>query len=82
MAGAGKGNYVLISIAALNMIISLFYYLKVVRTIFMEKNESPMEKLAIDNWPKFAMAICVVGIIALGFVSWIYEYINHISFGL
>ncbi|CAN5635316.1 NADH-quinone oxidoreductase subunit N [soil metagenome] len=82
MAGAGKGNYVLIIIAALNMIVSLFYYLKVVRTIFMEKNEAPMEKLAIDNWPKLAMAICITGIIALGFVSWIYEYINGIVSGI
>ncbi|MES2645468.1 MAG: NADH-quinone oxidoreductase subunit N [Bacteroidota bacterium] len=82
MAGAGKGNYVLIVIAALNMIVSLFYYLKVVRTIFMEKNEAPMEKLAIDSWPKFAMAICVTGIITLGFVSWVYEYISGISIGM
>ncbi len=31
-----KGNYLLITIAALNMIVSLYYYLKVVRAMFMD----------------------------------------------
>jgi NADH-quinone oxidoreductase subunit N len=34
MAGAGKGNYVFIGIAALNMVISLYYYLRVIKAIF------------------------------------------------
>ena len=40
MAGAGRGNYVLIVIAALNMIIALYYYLRVVKAIFMDMNET------------------------------------------
>ena len=43
-AGAGKGNYLLITIAALNMIVSLYYYLKVVKAIFMDKNDQPDRK--------------------------------------
>ena len=31
MAGAGQGNYLLITIAALNMVISLYYYLKIIK---------------------------------------------------
>ena len=46
MAGAGKGNYVLIIIAVLNMIVSLFYYLKVVRTILWKRTNRPWK-----NWP-------------------------------
>ncbi len=45
MAGAGQGNYLLITIAALNMVISLYYYLKIVKAIFMDSNENPIEKL-------------------------------------
>ncbi|HVW62543.1 MAG TPA: NADH-quinone oxidoreductase subunit N, partial [Puia sp.] len=33
MAGAGKGNYIFIGIAALNMVISLYYYLRVIKAI-------------------------------------------------
>jgi NADH-quinone oxidoreductase subunit N len=41
MAGAGKGNYLFITIAALNMVVSLYYYLRVVKAIFMDENEEP-----------------------------------------
>ncbi|MEP7319396.1 MAG: NADH-quinone oxidoreductase subunit N [Panacibacter sp.] len=81
MAGAGKGNYTLIIIAALNMIVSLYYYLKVVKAIFMDKNEQPIEKLVINNYSKLALFICVAGIIATGFISWIYDYIYSLSIG-
>ncbi|NJO25401.1 MAG: hypothetical protein HC867_05975 [Bacteroidia bacterium] len=45
LAGAGKGNFLLISIAALNMVISLYYYLKVIKVMFMDANENPIETL-------------------------------------
>lgn len=82
MAGAGKGNYVFITIAALNMIISLYYYLKVVKAIFMDANEQPIEKLSINTLPKFAMIVCMLGIVSIGFIQPIYNYIYSLSFGL
>jgi NADH-quinone oxidoreductase subunit N len=82
MAGSGKGNYGLIIIASLNMIVSLFYYLKVVRTIFMEQPDLPIQKLTIDAYPRFAMAVCVAGVICLGIIGWFYEYINAIVAGV
>ena len=82
MAGAAKGNYTLIIIAALNMIVSLYYYLKVVKAMFMDKNEQPIEKLVINNYSKLALFICVGGIVLTGFVSWVYDYIYLLSTGL
>jgi NADH-quinone oxidoreductase subunit N len=79
MAGAGQGNYLLITIAALNMILSLYYYLKVVRALFMDANENPIEKIRIPASPKLALFICVTGIILTGLMSYIYEYIFSIS---
>ena len=68
-AGAGKGNYLLIVIAALNMVVSLYYYLKVIKTMFMDSNENPIEKIH-SNWqPKMAMAICIGGILITGLAS-------------
>ena len=81
MAGAGKGNYVFITIAALNMIISLYYYLKVVKAIFMDANEQPIEKLSINTLPKLAMIICMLGVVSIGFIHPIYDYIYSLSFG-
>jgi NADH-quinone oxidoreductase subunit N len=81
MAGAEKGNYLLITIAALNMIISLYYYLKIVRTMFMEDSPQPIEKLVIHGLPKFAMLLCIAGIVLVGFIPAIYTYIYSLSFG-
>lgn len=78
-AGASKGTYVFITIAALNMIISLFYYLKVVRAVFMEKNEQPVEKVQVSNTEKLALVLCGAAIVLLGLLSWVYDYIESFS---
>jgi NADH-quinone oxidoreductase subunit N len=74
-AGASSGTYWFITIAALNMMISLYYYLKVVRAMFMDKNNSPVEKINIAPGPKLALIICGAGIVLLGLLSWVYDYI-------
>ena len=82
MAGAAKGNYGIIIFAALNMVISFYYYLRVVKAIFMDENSMPIEKIIVPTVSKIAMYICVVGVIVTGLASVVYDYINSISFGL
>ncbi|HQW92272.1 MAG TPA: NADH-quinone oxidoreductase subunit N [Ferruginibacter sp.] len=78
-AGASKGSYFFITIAALNMIISLYYYLRVIRSVFMEKNDQPLEKIKMERSAKFALLICGAGIILVGLLSWIYDYIQSMA---
>ncbi|MBK5272518.1 MAG: NADH-quinone oxidoreductase subunit N [Bacteroidia bacterium] len=78
-AGAAKGNYLFIGIAALNMIVSLYYYLKIVRAMFMDKNELPVEKIKINPASKFGLIICAAGIVLVGLLSWIFDYINSLK---
>jgi NADH-quinone oxidoreductase subunit N len=78
LAGAGKGNYLLITIAALNMVISLYYYLKVIKAIFMDANEDPIEQIKTSWSPRIAMIICVAGIIITGLMSGAYQYIHSL----
>ncbi len=75
IAGAGKGNYMLISIAAVNMVIALYYYLRVVKAMFMDENENPIEKISITIFPKISFIICIIGILVTGLFSNIYQYI-------
>jgi NADH-quinone oxidoreductase subunit N len=77
-AGAVKGNYLLITFAALNMVVSLYYYLRVVKAIFVNPNESPMEAIKGSWSVKIALGICMLGVIATGFYSGIYDYIVSI----
>ena len=81
-AVAEQQEYLLLFIALLNTVISLYYYLLVVKAIFINPNETPIERLTTDNYTKVSFAICLIGIFAIGFASCIYEYLNGVSFGL
>lgn len=81
-AGAAAGNYLFITIAALNMIVALYYYLRVVRAMFVDENESPIEKISGGLGANIAIAICVIGIVGLGFFSAVFECIFSLSFGM
>jgi NADH-quinone oxidoreductase subunit N len=79
MAGAGKANYTLVTIAALNMIVSLYYYLRVVQAIFADNAEDPMEKLSLPWLPKIGILLCVIAILVTGLAAPVYEYIYSLS---
>jgi len=78
-AGASKGNYFFITVAALNLVVSLCYYLRVIRAVFMDKNEQPIEKINILPSVKLGMVICAGGIVLVGLLSWIYDYITQLA---
>lgn len=78
-AGAKSTSYAFVIMVALNMVISLYYYLKIVRAIFMDKNEEPVVPLKMDGAVKFGLIICAAGIVLTGFVSWIYDYIQSLN---
>lgn len=78
-AGASHGNYILVIIASLNMIVSLYYYLRVVKAIFVDPNDAPIEKLNASFSAKLGLIICMVGVVLVGFASCIYDYINSLT---
>ncbi|MBS1759428.1 MAG: NADH-quinone oxidoreductase subunit N [Bacteroidetes bacterium] len=77
-AGSNSGNFWFILIAGLNMVISLYYYLIVVRAIFMDKNENPIAPIKISVMAKYGMILCAAGIILVGLIGKIYEYIQSL----
>jgi NADH-quinone oxidoreductase subunit N len=81
-AAAQKGFYLLVLIAVLNTIISLFYYLLVVKAMFINKSENPVDKFKSDFATRFSLGICVAGIVVTGFASIIFEVIRNLSFGV
>lgn len=72
------GYYWLVILAVLNATISLYYYLLVVKAMFINKNETPVEKFNSDVLSKVAMVICIVGVFSVGLISTIYQYINNL----
>ena len=74
-AGAAKGNYLLIGFAALNMVVSLYYYLNIVKVIFSRDGENKMEVIKGSTPGKIALGISMLGVLVTGFYSGIYDYI-------
>jgi NADH-quinone oxidoreductase subunit N len=81
-AAAEKGFYLLVLIAVLNTIISLYYYLLVVKAIFITKNDMPVETFRSDFLTRLAIIICVAGIFFTGFAGVIFEVIKDFSLGV
>ena len=81
-SGASSGNYILITIAALNMMISLYYYLRVIRSMFMESSVDIIPAINTGITFRIAMFICIAGILVTGFFGSVYQYIYSLGTGL
>lgn len=81
-AAAQEGFYVLVFIALLNTIISLYYYLLVVKAMFINKNDNPIETIRSDAYTRISLIACTVGVIAIGLISAIYDNLVTFSFGV
>ena len=66
--------YMLVLIALINTIISLYYYLLVVKAIWIKPGEAKVESFKSAIGEKLALWICVAGIIFAGLVPYVYEY--------
>jgi NADH-quinone oxidoreductase subunit N len=78
-AAASKGYYLLVFLAVVNVTISLYYYLLVVRAMFIRKNENPIPFFKNKLYMKLGLLITVIGILVLGLYSPLYDYIYELS---
>lgn len=67
MAAGSAGQYLLVFIALLNTVISLYYYLLIVKAMYIKKGESDaVEHFSSDVYNRISMLICLLGILATG----------------
>ena len=78
-AAASKGYYLLVFLAVVNVTISLYYYLLVVRAMFIRKNENPIPFFKSKIYMRLGLIISVLGILVLGLYSPLYDYIFELS---
>ncbi len=81
-AAVEQGFYVLVLIAALNTVISLYYYLKVVKAMFINHSDNPIPTLRTDGYNRVSLILCTIGILVTGVVSLFVESISHFGFGV
>lgn len=82
MAAFDAGFHLLVFIALINTVISLYYYLLIVKAMFINKSDEPIATFRSDNYSKAGLVICTVGILLLGIASSVYQAIDAYSFGL
>ena len=78
MAGVQNGEpmaYFVVFVALVNTVVSLYYYLLIVKAMYITKTDKPLPTFKSDVNTKAALAICTAGIALFGVVSCIYEWI-------
>ena len=68
--------YVLVLIALVNTIISLYYYLLVVKAMFLRQDDCVIPKITSHWTERAGLILCTLGIIFVGLISCIYASIN------
>ena len=77
-----SGFHLLVFIALINTILSLYYYLKIVKAMYINKSDEPIATFRSDNYTRASLAICTLGIVALSIASVVYQSIDKFSFGM
>jgi len=78
MAAAKQGSvaaYVVLFVALVNTVVSLYYYLLIVKAMYIRKTETPMPTFRSDSNTRLALALCTAGIAAFGVCSYFYNWL-------
>ena len=73
---AGALAYTVVFIALVNTVVSLYYYLLIVKAMYIKHNENPLPTFKSASSTKLALAICTAGILLFGVCSMVYEWID------
>ena len=67
--------YLVVFVALINTVVSLYYYLLIVKAMYIKKTTTPLPAFQSDTNTKLALALCTLGIAAFGIISYIYDWI-------
>jgi len=69
--------YLVVFIALINTVVSLYYYLLIVKAMYIKKTTTPLPAFQSDVNSKLALALCTLGIVAFGIFSYVYDWIAN-----
>ncbi|MGE4569292.1 MAG: proton-conducting transporter membrane subunit, partial [Bacteroidales bacterium] len=78
-AAAREGEYLLVFLALLNTIISLYYYLLIVKAMFLHNGEAEIPPIRTDNWNRASLIIATAAILLLGFFPQVFAMIHRLG---
>jgi NADH-quinone oxidoreductase subunit N len=82
MAAAEQKFYFLVLVAALNMVFSLYCYLRFAGKMFVVAKESHVDAFRNGMAVRAGLIICTAGILFAGLAGFIFDYLRSMSFGI
>ena len=82
MAAAQEGSfaaYFVVFIALINTVVSLYYYLLIVKAMYIKPAEQPLPTFQSDPASKLALALCTLGVALFGICSCLYGWLNSMA---
>ena len=78
MAAAEQGSniaYAVVFLALVNTVPSLYYYLKIVKCMYINKTDTPLPTFQSDCATRTALALCTAGVLLFGVCSCVYGWL-------
>ena len=78
MAASQQGSniaYAVVFLALVNTVPSLYYYLKIVKCMYINKTDTPLPTFQSDCATRTALALCTVGVLLFGVCSCVYGWL-------
>ena len=78
MAAAEQGSniaYAVVFLALVNTVPSLYYYLKIVKCMYINKTDTPIATFQSDGATRTALALCTAGVLLFGVCSCVYGWL-------
>ena len=69
--------YFVVFIALINTVVSLYYYLLIVKAMYIKKEDNPLPTFAHGRAINASLTICTIGIVLFGVCSCIYQWIAN-----
>ena len=82
MAAAEQGSfwaYFVVFIALINTVVSLYYYLLIVKAMYIKQTDTPLPTFRTERTTQIALAVCTLGIALFGICSCLYDYLFSVS---
>ena len=73
------GHWAVVFLALVNTIISLYYYLLVVKAMYIDPNEQPIATFKTPRLVGASLFICIVGIVTFGVFSGVYQLLTTMA---
>ena len=70
------GYWVVVFLALVNTIISLYYYLLIVKAMYITPNDNPIPTFKSGVMERAGLTICLAGVVFIGLLSCVYQYLT------